>query len=93
MATEPMDDPWARLKTGEVIVLKKDCECVIHDGPHWLHMDDLDKRLNAPLRARAMQGESLAFHAYAEAELRRLDEKRRNMERQHIVEIIREKTQ
>lgn len=69
--------------------MEKDCDCVIHDGPHWLHMDDVDKRLNAPLRERAMKGEPLAFKAYAEAELRRLGEKRREMERQNIVEILR----
>lgn len=80
----------AALQNGEVVVLEKDCDCVIHDGPHWLHMDDVDKSLNAPLRKRALQGEPLAFKAYAEAELRRLSAKRFEMERQHIVEIRRD---
>lgn len=62
---------------------------MIHEGPHWLHMDDVDKRLNAPLRARALTGEPLVFRAYCEAELRRLSEKRREMETRHIVEILR----
>ena len=79
----------ARLESGEVVLLEKDCDCVIHEGPHWLHMDDVDKRLNAPLRDRAMRGEPLAVKAFAESELRRLGEKRREMERQNIVEILR----
>lgn len=80
----------ARLEDGNVVTLNKDCDCVIHSGPHWLHMDDVDKRLNAPLREWAMQGDLLGFHAYAQAELRRLGDKRCEMERNHIVEILRE---
>lgn len=26
--------------------LAKDCGCTIHDGPHWLHMDWVVKRIN-----------------------------------------------
>jgi hypothetical protein len=79
----------ARLSSGEIIPLERDCDCVIHEGPHWLHMDDVDKRLNAPLRERAMRGEPLAIKAYAEAELRRLGAKRFEVERQNIDEILR----
>ena len=50
---------------------------------------DMDKRLNAPLRERALRGEPLAFKAYADAELRRLGAKRSEMERQNITEILR----
>ena len=79
----------AKLESGEVIILEKDCDCVVHEGPHWLYMDDMDKRLNAPLRERALRGEPLAFKAYAEAELRRLGTKRSEMERPNIAEIVR----
>lgn len=86
---ETAGPPRARLENGEVVILEHDCDCVIHDGPHWLHMDDVDKRLNAPLRERALTGEPLAFRAYCQAELRRLGEKRREMEQRNIVEILR----
>lgn len=80
----------ARLQNGETVPLEKDCGCVIHDGPHWLHMDDVDERLNRPLRERAMRGESMVvIQAYAQAELRRLREKGREMARRNIVEILR----
>jgi len=79
----------AKLESGELVTLVKDCDCVIHEGPHWLYMDEMDKRLNAPLRERALQGEPLAFVAYAEAELRRLGAKRSEMEQQNIIEILR----
>lgn len=29
----------ALLKDGTVIALQKECECTIHDDPHWLYMD------------------------------------------------------
>lgn len=79
----------ARLASGEIVVLEKDCGCVIHDGPHWLHMDDMDKRLAAPLRERALRGEFLAVHAYAQAEQRRLNTKLQEMETRRIEEILR----
>ncbi|MGH9821717.1 MAG: hypothetical protein ACREDR_00440 [Blastocatellia bacterium] len=79
------------------------CLAHIHTGPHWIHMDAFDKRQNRAvlgddvtpegLRERikssgyAMQLEAL-FHWFAESELRRLREKRHNMERAGIVEII-----
>jgi len=78
----------AKLENGEVVTLEKDCDCVIHEGPHWLYMDDMDKKLNAPLRERAMRGEPLAFKAFAEAELRRLGAKRSEMERRSITAIL-----
>jgi hypothetical protein len=83
----------ARLTSGEVINLPKDCDCVIHVGPHWLHMDEVDKRLNQPLRERALRGELLGFHAYEQEELRRLGQKFREMERQQIAEIIKDSQQ
>lgn len=52
MATEKKTVIRARLTTGEVVELARDCSCVIHDGPHWLHMDDVDKSLNRRLRDR-----------------------------------------
>ena len=78
----------ARLSDGSVVELEKDCGCVIHEGPHWLHMDEVDKQLNARLRERAFKGEFLAVHAFALAEARRLGEKLREMESRNIEEIL-----
>jgi len=36
----------ARLTNGTIVTLEKDCGCIIHDGPHWLHADAVWKRLN-----------------------------------------------
>jgi hypothetical protein len=80
----------ARLQSGEIVELEKDCHCIIHDGPHWLHMDDVDKSLAAPLRERALRGESMmAIRAYAQTEQRRLAAKLREMETRNIAEILR----
>ena len=80
----------ARLESGEVVILEKDCACVTHDGPCWIHHDDLLKRLNRPLLERALRtGYALDAIAYAQVELGRLREKRSEMEYRHIVEIIR----
>lgn len=80
----------ARLTDGTVVELEKDCDCVTHEGPHWLHMDDVDKSLNVPLRARALAGESLlAIRAYAQVEQQRLAMKLREMESRNIAEILR----
>lgn len=90
----------ARLKSGEIVELKKDCGCLdsIHTGPHWLHMDDFDKAANGELieivRAnptRAYYDEAL-IRRVAELEIVRLKEKRRQMEAAGIIEIIRETT-
>lgn len=78
----------ARLSTGEVIELEQDCDCVIHEGPHWLHMDSVDKSLNRPLYERAIRGERLAAYAFARQEQRRLSTKLREMESRNIVEIL-----
>jgi len=89
MVTKEIEPVRARLASGEIVVLEQDCGCVIHTGPHWLHMDDVDKALNAPLRERAFRGEFLAVYAYAQAEQRRLASKLREMETRRIEEILR----
>jgi hypothetical protein len=43
----------AQLTNGQIVELEKDCECVIHDGPHWLHMDAFDKAQNRELIEKA----------------------------------------
>lgn len=78
----------ARLTDGTVIELVKDCGCLTHEGPHWLHMDDMYRRLNQPLRDRALAGDLLAVSALATEEIARLREKRHQMESRRIVEIF-----
>jgi len=39
----------ARLSDGRVIRLSKDCECVTHEGPHFLYMDRVSRDLNCQL--------------------------------------------
>jgi hypothetical protein len=78
----------ARLRDGSVIDLVKDCDCRTHEGPHWLHMDEMSKRLNAPLRGRAMSGDLLAIRGLAIEEIARLREKRYQMESRNITELI-----
>ena len=31
---------------GNTIPLEKECDCIIHDDPHWIHMDRLKRHLN-----------------------------------------------
>lgn len=88
----------ARLESGEIVTLEKECECLpeIHDGPHWLHMDAYDKGVSQGFLDRLMRDVAennwrdfpLAQQALAQNELRRLRNKRFEMERRHIVEIF-----
>lgn len=33
----------------------KDCRCVTHDGPHWLHMDEMERGQASALLARVRE--------------------------------------
>lgn len=76
----------ARLTDGRVVILEKDCNCATHDGPHWLHMDSVDKSLNAGILNKSSSIAEL--RAFAEAEQRRLAGKLREMNQRQIVEIL-----
>lgn len=41
----------ARLMTGEVVQLTKDCDCTHHEGPHWVYVDICWHRENSRLHA------------------------------------------
>ncbi len=59
----------AKLTDGTIIGLAKDCECITHSGPHWLHMDTLDKEQATEMLERGnVQG-------HISLELARLDRK------------------
>jgi hypothetical protein len=78
----------ARLATGEIVVLPKDCECLTHDGPHWIHMDKLAQETNHEYLQQGMTGCELALRAYIQEERARLRNKLYNMERLGISEIL-----
>lgn len=75
-----------RLTDGSVIEAVKDCDCLdrIHEGPHWLYMNDLWRASNERLRVDGN------IRGYIFADLPRVREKRFYMERYGIIEILRE---
>jgi TusA-related sulfurtransferase len=74
----------AILKSGETIELVKDCNCLTHDGPHWLHFDDTYKSQNKKL----LQGERPCPSGFAIEEIARLNMKTAAMSSRNIVELI-----
>lgn len=95
----------AKLKDGAIVELVKDCECIIHDGPHWLYSDGMTRAmLDRDFRelieriiakgAAATENEvrhcEVLFENYAERQIVRLNELQRNMAQRGIVEFIRD---
>lgn len=76
----------ARLADGSIIPLLKDCGCGTHEGPHWLHMDSIDRDQNRSLLNGATS--SAEIKAFMESEQRRLAEKLREMKARNIEEIL-----
>lgn len=75
----------AELVNGSIIELQKDCDCITHDGPHWLHMDRVWHAINQEL---LNIGTRMACDGFAKEDLARLQFKRREMERQGIKRLI-----
>ena len=72
-----------RLKDGSIVDLPKDCSCVTHEGPHWLHADDLYHEANQKLLlAGCASGFAIEEQARLQSKLNRMDAK-------GIVEILR----
>jgi len=95
----------ARLTDGSIVDLPRDCDCLTHDGPHWLHIDTYTKQrsqadyvepittvveLGAAATSNQVYHAMALAHRYAELQLVRLGELRRNMERLGVIELIRE---
>lgn len=84
----------ARLNSGEIITLVKDCECVTHEGPHFLHMNEFDKLASREIFRRVLSGEwnpPTAEHAAEAAmisEAARLQRLQYAMESRGIAELI-----
>lgn len=80
--TTPRTHTHALYADGTVRPLEKDCGCLTHEGPHWLHMDAVLRGLNGPLLE---MGQAVAF---AQEEAARLREKFVQMERQGILRLL-----
>ncbi len=85
----------AKLENGLIVELGKECECVTHDDPHWIHMDNFDHEQNRELLRAAEHPDAgimaeVYLHAFAKAELHRLNEKLKEMNKRNIVEILRD---
>jgi hypothetical protein len=63
---------------------EKDCECITHDGPHWLHLDALDWARNLELL------KSGGVRGFVSEEAQRLGRKADEMERRGLARIPQE---
>lgn len=82
----------ARLKSGEIITLVKDCECLHHTQPHFLYINELDADANHGLRLHILinkqENDPQAIAGYALREQQRLQRLQYEMESRGIVELI-----
>jgi hypothetical protein len=70
-----------RLRNGSVVELAKECLCLVHEGPCWVHRDrswreHIDRMIVAaplgdPVAQRAMELDDRARRAQLEAEMGR----------------------
>lgn len=74
----------ARLDDGSIVTLEKDCSCIDHEGPHWLHSDHLFRQLNLQLLGPSM----LQTQAFATEEQARLTRKLSIMKAKRIAELL-----
>lgn len=74
----------ARLDDGSIVTLEKDCSCLDHDGPHWLHSDRMFRQLNLQLLGPNM----LQTQAFAIEEQARLSRKLSIMKARRIAELL-----
>lgn len=82
----------AELKDGTIIQLEKDCGCMdeIHSAkvPHWVHMDEFDRRQNQRHMQRALAGDANGTRALIQGSIRRLEDKKYNLTSRGIVRLI-----
>jgi len=76
----------AELESGMIVELVQDCTCGLHQGPHWLHMNEIDRNLNQRLLSN---GGRHATYAFAQAEVERLKQLEVEMQRRQIIRVIR----
>lgn len=75
----------AELVNGSIVELPKDCDCLTHDGPHWVHMDRVWRAMNQELLSI---GTDLAIRGFVQEDLARLQIKEREMQCQGIKRLI-----
>ncbi len=64
----------------DLTAMPRDCDCVTHDGLHWLYEDRLAFERNLILLERALAGQSrFGLVAFAQEEAARLRNKRYEM--------------
>ncbi len=70
---------------GRTIPLEKECDCIIHEEPHWIHMDSLKHKLNQKYLEKPTQ---LNMQALSILESARLKEKEFHFNRLGIAQIM-----
>lgn len=65
-----------------------DCDCIVHDGPHWIYSQFVWKKKNQRLRDRAdASHSSLGLIAYAREESMRLKDLIREMRNRRMTDV------
>jgi hypothetical protein len=85
----------AELKSGEIVTLEKDCNCVTHNDPHWTYADRVARKLNREMfyaEGKTPEQRYCAVCGMAIEEPARLQQKIRDMERRGIVRLIPEES-
>jgi hypothetical protein len=83
----------AELASGEIITLKKGCECAVHNEPHWVYMDRVSRELSRKLidpEGKTAEQRYYGLLGRAKEEAARLDQKLRMMNSLGIVRLIAE---
>lgn len=64
-----------------VVRLDRDCGCQAHDGPHWLHVDVLDRLRTREMIEQCLKGQAFAgmIEYLPSWEIERLRQKRLHM--------------
>lgn len=79
----------AELTDGCIVALEQDCACQTHEGPHWLHMNDVERCMNRQTVEHNL-GNTALWRWYVQAECERLAALARHYARCGIARIIRE---
>ena len=85
----------AELITGEIVTLEKECNCINHNEPHWVHMDRVHRERNRELLnpdGKSPEQRYYVVMGIAKEEIARLDEKMSNFKRLGIARLIPEST-
>ncbi|MBC8488474.1 MAG: hypothetical protein H8D45_20800 [Bacteroidetes bacterium] len=77
---------YGETECGNIIQLKKECGCIIHNEPHWIHMDRLIHKRNKQHLDNAKNKHSLRAVALLETE--RLKEKEYQFKTRKLVRMF-----